>query len=162
MSHSFFASKLWNTKIRNFGSNMTVLAPLLCLLPWAVTSFSPITRRPLTRQRHQVAKFYSLDSAFEWLADQRENEVKAYSNLDWIDIGSFNNNNEASTTGNEEEMESLSTFLPLYPLGATYVPSNSTHELNNFEPRNIQMILVSLAAECSHFERIVPNQCYRI
>jgi hypothetical protein len=94
---------------------------------------------PASFRRNQLAKrswkAHSLNTAFEWLADERENNQKAYSCLSWIDVAA------ALTPDRDEVSSAAHVEMPLYPIGATYLPSNTTHYLNNMEPRNVQMAL---------------------
>jgi hypothetical protein len=83
------------------------------------------------RENLHKAKAYTLNTAFEWLADDREREDSKYSCLQWIDQKS----GLASSSSKDE------IHMPLYPIGAVYLPSNTTHYLINIEPRNIQMAI---------------------
>ena len=80
-----------------------------------------------------------LDTAYEWLAEQRAQRDETYTNLDWIDV--------SAVSGFQEPDPGEGEVMPLYPLGAAYLPSNSTHLLNNVEPRNIRMALVRAKQE---------------
>lgn len=57
--------------------------------------------------------------------------TEQYGNFSW-----FRSAERPATTETEDED---SEVMPLYPLGATYLPSMTNHTLNNVEPRNIQM-----------------------
>lgn len=52
-----------------------------------------------------------------------------YGNFSWFDPAN------RAVDANDDDSE----IMPLYPLGATYLPSMTNHTLNNVEPRNIQM-----------------------
>jgi len=84
----------------------------------------------------------SLDTAFEWLVDKRVESDQFYETLEWINIAS----SDPSTPVDEEDL-----VMPLYPLGASYFPTNSTHILNNVEPRNVQMALDLMEADDKRF-----------
>eukprot|EP00548_Thalassiothrix_antarctica_P004535 CAMPEP_0194137160 /NCGR_PEP_ID=MMETSP0152-20130528/7086_1 /TAXON_ID=1049557 /ORGANISM="Thalassiothrix antarctica, Strain L6-D1" /LENGTH=452 /DNA_ID=CAMNT_0038834081 /DNA_START=11 /DNA_END=1366 /DNA_ORIENTATION=- len=86
---------------------------------------------------------FNLDTAYELLANEREKDQPAYSSLCWLDPASSinvddDNDNNNSTTADE---------MPLYPIGATYMPSKTTHLINNVKKRNIQMAL-----DLEHFQ----------
>lgn len=94
----------------------------------AFVSTSSSTGRPSVHRRSA----HSLNTAFEWLADDRENQQSAYSSLTWLDAAEL----KPDSADKEFDVE-----MPLYPIGATYLPSKTTHFLNNMEPRNVQMAL---------------------
>jgi len=77
---------------------------------------------------------FDLNTAFQWLADERENDQPAYSSVCWLDPTSSSSDVNNSSTADTVEM-------PLYPIGATYMPSKTTHLINNVKQRNIQMAL---------------------
>lgn len=90
---------------------------------------------------------YDLNSAFEWLSEERHKNP-GYSNIEWLDIVSSSSppaetSNQKLLTEqpqhNDEGLVSTSTIMPLYPLGATYLPSTVNQTLNNVEPQNLQM-----------------------
>ena len=90
-------------------------------------SFTPVK---VSSQRKYLLQAHNLNTAFEWLADDRENNQPYYSCLTWLDTAS------SLQGGKDGDAE-----MPLYPIGATYLPSKTTHFLNNMEPRNVQMAL---------------------
>ena len=110
-------------------SRVALLVVLLCSNASRSLAFAPLVFRPSTRpatRRH----VFSLNTAFEWLAVERGMDKK-YGNFAWFDPSGFSEDDMHS----DESVEKM----PLYPLGATYLPSMTTHTLNNVEPRNIQM-----------------------
>lgn len=76
---------------------------------------------------------HSLTTCLESLSEERRREETAYRCLEWLDLA----NNESSDKHTKSEM----SLLPLYPVGAVYLPTNDAinHTLNNVEPQNIQM-----------------------
>jgi hypothetical protein len=72
---------------------------------------------------------FSLNTAFEWLAVERAMD-QPYGNFSW-----FAPSDRPTSESGGDEIE----IMPLYPLGATYLPSMANHTLNNVEPRNIKM-----------------------
>eukprot|EP00978_Attheya_sp_CCMP212_P002395 scaffold4893_cov58-Attheya_sp.AAC.1 len=74
----------------------------------------------------------SFGAAYEWLAKERDGSEKGpVSSILWFDPTSHFTTIARETWGEER--------LPLYPLGASYVPSGALQKLNNVEPRNIRM-----------------------
>lgn len=94
----------------------------------AAAAFAP--RRTYTRSQTTARRAFSLNTAFEWLAVERSMDKK-YGNFSWF-TPSDRSVSDPHDGANEE-------IMPLYPLGATYLPSMTHHTLNNVEPRNIQM-----------------------
>lgn len=94
----------------------------------------------------------NLDTAFEWLAEDRENEQPAYSSLFWLDP-STGSGSPSKGDDSDDMIE-----MPLYPISATYIPSKTTHILNNVKPRNIQMV-IDLAHSSIHRQFCVALSC---
>ena len=103
-----------------------VLLSSIFALPVA-RSFSHVQRNLKCKSKLPA---HILNTAFEWLADDRESKQPYYSCLTWLDPSSV-----------LEGEGSFDAEMPLYPIGATYLPSKTTHYLNNMEPRNVQMAL---------------------
>jgi hypothetical protein len=77
----------------------------------------------------------SFGAAYEWLAKERDGSEKGpVSSILWFDPTSHFTTIARETWGEKR--------LPLYPLGASYVPSGALQKLNNVEPRNIRMAQV--------------------
>lgn len=92
-----------------------------------VASFVPVLQKGRLPSRVRRPAFL-LSTSFEWLAVERAMDTP-YGNFSWF-----------SPTERPIENEQDGKVMPLYPLGACYMPSNSTnYTLNNVEPRNIQM-----------------------
>jgi len=95
-----------------------------------------------------------LNSAYEWLSDERFLDP-GYSNLEWIDLDvkkrsiisetkreeNSSNNNNNNNNNNKVKDDDIITMrnLPLYPLGAVYLPSRTTNHTLIIEPQNLQM-----------------------
>ena len=90
----------------------------------SVVCFAPRKTPAPTKQTTRHA--FLLNTAFEWLAVERAMD-QPYGNFSWFAPA------DRPSSGNGDEI------LPLYPLGATYLPYMN-HTLNNVEPRNIQMV----------------------
>lgn len=103
-----------------------VLLSSIFALP-AARSFSHVQRNLKCKSKLSA---HILNTAFEWLADDRESKQPYYSCLTWLDPSSI-----------LEGDGQFDAEMPLYPIGATYLPSKTTHYLNNMEPRNVQMAL---------------------
>jgi hypothetical protein len=108
-------------------SKSKVLVHLFLSLAIESLCFNPV--RVTSRRRHTLPA-HILNSAFEWLADDRENNQPYYSCIKWLDPSS-----------SFEGQENGDVEMPLYPIGATYLPAKTIHYLNNMEPRNVQMAL---------------------
>jgi hypothetical protein len=70
----------------------------------------------------------------ESLSEERKKTEEAYQILEWLELS------DVTSTGTDNS-NSETTSLPLYPLGAVYLPTKDAinHTLNNVEPQNIQM-----------------------
>ena len=89
-----------------------------------------------------------LTTSLEWLANEKENEYNKKTNKDlkwwndfhiqWLDPSKPINETKLTTSSHHL------LRMPLYPLNACYMPSQSTQILNNVEPRNIRMAQVSM------------------
>ncbi|KAI2511330.1 hypothetical protein MHU86_3112 [Fragilaria crotonensis] len=115
--------------MRRGGFHLMVLFVLLSsifALPVA-RSFTHVQRNLKCKSKLSA---HILNTAFEWLADDRESKQPYYSCLTWLDPSSI-----------LEGDGQFDAEMPLYPIGATYLPSKTTHYLNNMEPRNVQMAL---------------------
>jgi Lon protease-like protein len=98
--------------------------------------------RQFSGHRHVTAQpAYDLNSAFEWLSDERY-QHPGYENIEWLDLSS-------PTEGSNERNDDGLLTMPLYPLGATYLPSTVNQTLNNVEPQNLQMAKDLLSDEAS-------------
>ena len=74
----------------------------------------------------------SFSTAYERLANNWQESDPAFEKVEWMDV--------LTCVGSSID----ATVMPLYPLDAVYLPNNSTHVINNVEPRNIQMALVCM------------------
>ena len=112
--------------------HVMALRVALLLLTAISRSAGFVPRKPSTlRQTTQRYAYYPLNTALEWLAIERSMEQK-YGNFGWFLVS-----DRAAADDNDDDDDSET--LPLYPLGATYLPSMTKHTLNNVEARNIQM-----------------------
>jgi Lon protease-like protein len=111
-----------------------VALPVALLLLTAIIGRSAgfIPQKPSTLRLSTKKHAFPLNTALEWLAIERSMEQK-YGNFGWF-VVSDRPANECDDDDNDD-----SETLPLYPLGATYLPSMTNHTLNNVEARNIQM-----------------------
>jgi len=103
---------------------------LVIVLLWTTAAAAFAPRRPSSFRHNTRRHAFVLNTAFEWLAVERSMDKK-YGNFSWF-IPSDRPDSQAEDNDTGEVM-------PLYPLGATYLPSMTNHTLNNVEPRNIQM-----------------------
>lgn len=92
------------------------------------TAFVP-QRPPIFKRNVVKRRAFALNTAFEWLAVERSMDSR-YGNFSWF---------RAVDRPDADESEEKGEIMPLYPLGATYLPSLTNHTLNNVEPKNIQM-----------------------
>lgn len=97
------------------------------------------------RQRSSARQAYDLNSAFEWLSEVRC-DSPGYNNIKWLDLGAAALNQTGKVQPGKDG--TLST-MPLYPLGAVYLPGPANHTLNNVEPQNLQMARDLLADDGS-------------
>lgn len=88
-------------------------------------------------------RFHTLNTAFEWLATERALEHEAYAGISWLDPS---RDSEISCTNGDSTVE-----MPLYPIGSTYLPSETVHTLNNVHPRNIEMALDLIRSQDRRF-----------
>jgi hypothetical protein len=93
----------------------------------SIVCFAPRKTPAASTRRQTRRSAFSLNTAFEWLAVERAMD-QPYGNFSW-----FAASDRPISGGDETET------MPLYPLGATYLPSLANHSLNNVEPRNIKM-----------------------
>lgn len=112
-----------------------VALPVALLLLTAIIGRSAgfIPQKPSTLRLSTKKHAFPLNTALEWLAIERSMEQK-YGNFGWF-VVSDRPANECDDDDDNDDSETL----PLYPLGATYLPSMTNHTLNNVEARNIQM-----------------------
>ena len=102
----------------------------LNMLLWTIASLAAAFAPRLTSTRLATSRHaFLLNTAFEWLAVERSMDNK-YGNFSWF------NPSDRSVSDHDDNEE----IMPLYPLGATYLPSMTNHTLINVEPRNIQMV----------------------
>lgn len=101
---------------------------LVPCIPFTGAFIAPLIHLlPITSQTTLQA--YHLNSAYEWLSEERYKDP-GYERIQWLDL-------DLKTSVDEEDTEIV---LPLYPLGAVYLPSTKTnHTLINVEPQNLQM-----------------------
>ena len=125
------------------------------------SSFSVTVSRPCsTGQGHQrgtgswktsssTRLHHQLNTNLEWLFEERyESNLEYYQSITWHDPSKPLISREDSTNDNGEAGESPFETMPLYPLGATYVPAmDVNHTLNNVEPRNVKMALDLIETE---------------
>jgi hypothetical protein len=102
-----------------------------CFLSSPSEAFFP-THKAASRRRQTLA--HNLNTAFEWLASERALKHDAYTRLSWIDPS---NPFDDIISRDDDAL----IGMPLYPLGATYLPSETIQILNNVQPRNIKMAL---------------------
>jgi Lon protease-like protein len=99
---------------------------LLLLAATKLTSAFVSRRVPSTSSGATKRHAYLLNTALEWLAIERSMAQK-YGNFSWFLVS------------DRPAVDDDTETMPLYPLGATYLPSRTNHTLNNVEARNIQM-----------------------
>ena len=135
-----------NTPRRSTTSTTLSLYVIICALQLSLTaSFAPTSRNSArsTSTSRRFAGAADLSTAYEWLAEERsEAEHEHLSPLEWIDIMNNDTFNAESAEENQHTTNKTYRTMPLYPLGACYMPTNSTqtlHTLRNVEPQNIQM-----------------------
>ncbi len=90
------------------------------------TSF--LLHTPYNRRLITPLTAYDLNSAFEWLSEERYQDP-GYKDIQWLDLASSQDLN----------LEDDTLILPLYPLGASYLPSGVHQTLHNVEPQNLKM-----------------------
>lgn len=81
-----------------------------------------------------------LNTALEWLASERRAANPYYDIMSWLDL---------SLTTKSQEDDTIE--LPLYPLPATYLPSETIHKIQNVQPSTIQLMLDVLASKDRRF-----------
>jgi hypothetical protein len=91
-----------------------------------------------------LLRSHSLQTALEFLADERCMLFPAYKSIHWFDPTKSINHDA------DDDDDSGCMTLPLYPLSATYLPAMGVnHTLNNVQPRNIRMALDLAAASAT-------------
>lgn len=82
---------------------------------------------------------HSLTTCLESLSLERRDSEEFYQYLSWIDLS----HNKVREDDTENSGASIRMTMPLYPLGAVYMPTRniSNHTLVNVEPQNVQMAL---------------------
>jgi hypothetical protein len=101
------------------------------------------------RSSKVVRSAHALNTAFEFLADERCMRDAAYKGLHWFDpTQSIDHPTSLAVEYDDDNNDDDSCLtLPLYPLSATYLPAvGVNHTLNNVQPRNIRMALDLAAA----------------
>jgi hypothetical protein len=141
----FNQSSMRNSSMKWFECNkLHVFTALLFNINHTVLSF-PANGGHTRRVSPQVMRAHSLNTAFEWLSEERYHNT-AYKSIAWIDPS--DPSQRFPCKDSEEESR---VIMPLYPLGATYLPAHTNHTLNNVEPRNIRMAIDLLASEDRRF-----------
>lgn len=85
---------------------------------------------------------HSLNTAFEWLSEERRKHDPGYNYISWIDPSVFTPSDSSQNNRDSEDSNGgpdVIASIPLYPLGATYLPSGTNQTLVNVEPRNVKM-----------------------
>lgn len=91
-------------------------------------AFAPHRPHAFRRATATARHAFALNTAFEWLAVERSMDKK-YGDFRWF----------APSDRPDHKEQDDGEIMPLYPLGATYLPSKTNHTLNNVELKNIQM-----------------------
>ncbi|KAG7353394.1 hypothetical protein IV203_002749 [Nitzschia inconspicua] len=113
------------------------------------------SRQTFAARYPSTLSMHSLTTCLESLSLERRNSVDQYRHVSWLDLSQ----QEAQQDGDLDDFDHDSISMPLYPLGAVYLPTNHTvnHTLINVEPQNIQM-----AQDLLHEAFVLDGQQHQI